>query len=527
MRNTARLLYPAAAGLSLVAVLPACAHAGVHHGKRMVVTLAGDGRNADAGNGAKAARSSLYGPWGLARDARGNLFIAEHNGNTVREITPDGVIHAFVGTGAPGHGGDGGTASAAQLKAPEGLAADASGDVYIADTGNDVVRKVDRNRTITTLAGTPGVSGESGDGGQAAKATLATPGDVALGPGDQLYVADWSNQDIRLVHLASGQISVLAGTGKQGYSGDGGPESKATFNDPVYMALDQAGNVYVSDHYNHVVRKLDAATATISTVAGNAAAPEPVKAGPATAVGLSTPHALALSQDGPLWISTNDHWIVRVSPAGTLTPAAGSGARDYNGEGLEPLAANLGAANAMLATRSGNLLVTDGHNSRLRLIDFNPPSAVDLALSDTSGHTVATDVLSANRGYGLKLVSFTRARHGSVVDPDGVLRYTPATGFTGTDTFTYTLTDEDGALAQAVGAETFPQATATISVTVAPGQKRYVIPRGPVRTGDGASWSSPATAPVPAPFMLIGTGFGLALLAFARAARRRRGIGGR
>jgi DNA-binding CsgD family transcriptional regulator/sugar lactone lactonase YvrE len=191
-------------------------------------------------------------PRGIAIDEQGNIFLAETEANQVEKLDPSGALSIVAGTGRAGYVGDKGTAISAELSAPEGLAVDREGDLYIADAGNDVVRKVTREGKIFTFAGN-GISGSGGDGGLAVKAELNLPTGLAVDSHGILYIADSANNKIRKVDLA-GTISTLAGTAQAGPLGDNGPAATAQLNSPVALAVDSAGNLYIADQGNNRVR---------------------------------------------------------------------------------------------------------------------------------------------------------------------------------------------------------------------------------------------------------------------------------
>jgi DNA-binding CsgD family transcriptional regulator/sugar lactone lactonase YvrE len=192
-------------------------------------------------------------PRGCAIDPRGDVFVAETGANRVVKFDPSGAVTIVAGTGRAGSSGDGGQATSAELSAPEGLAVDQLGHLFIADAGNNVVRKVDLvDGTITTVAGN-GHGGDLGDGGPAIKAELYLPTGLAVDSHGSLYIADSANNKVRKVDFA-GTISTLAGTGQAGFKGDNGPASGAELNNPVAVAVDSAGNLYIADLGNNRVR---------------------------------------------------------------------------------------------------------------------------------------------------------------------------------------------------------------------------------------------------------------------------------
>jgi trimeric autotransporter adhesin len=192
---------------------------------------------------------------GLALAADGALYIADRAGSRVWKRAPDGAITAYAGTGQASYSGDGGASSGAQLDSPVGLALDAQGDVYVADSGNNRIRKVDVQGIITTVAGSSGDYGDSGDGGKAVEARLSIPFGVAVGQDGTLLIADTGNNRLRKVSRA-GVIVGLAGTGRGGFVGDGGPAGQAQLNGPSAVTFDSSGDLLVADTVNHRIRKL-------------------------------------------------------------------------------------------------------------------------------------------------------------------------------------------------------------------------------------------------------------------------------
>ncbi|HEV3311302.1 MAG TPA: LuxR C-terminal-related transcriptional regulator [Chloroflexota bacterium] len=228
-----------------------------------ILTVAGTGARAFSGDGQPASLSALVRPLALAIGPNGVLYIAE--GNRIRVVAKDGRISTFAGTGAAGNAGDGGPAAQSQLNIPQGLAVDSAGNVYIADTLNDRVQRVDADGTITTVAGT-GEAGYSGDGKPGREARLNLPTGLAVGSGDTLFIADTGNNVVRQLG-PDGAIHTVAGTGEAGYRGEAGRAVDAVLHAPAGLAFDGEGNLYVADSLNQRVLRIDV-NRQIETVAG-------------------------------------------------------------------------------------------------------------------------------------------------------------------------------------------------------------------------------------------------------------------
>jgi len=213
-----------------------------------------------------AVSVSLYNPYGVALDSSSNLYIADYDSHRIRKVTPSGTISTVAGNGIWGNTGDGGSATAAKVGSPHGVAVDSGGNIYIADNQFCCIRKVDTSGTISTVAGT-GIPGYSGDGGAATAAQLNYPTGVALDGSGNLYIADAQSNCIRMVDTA-GTITTVAGNGTPGYAGDGGAATAAQLSTPQSVALDIGGNLYVVDYQNNRIRRVNT-SGLICTVAGN------------------------------------------------------------------------------------------------------------------------------------------------------------------------------------------------------------------------------------------------------------------
>ncbi len=240
--------------------------------------------------------AALNQPYGVTPDSAGNLYIADDQNNRIRKVS-GGTITTVAGIGTMGFSGDGGPATSALLYIPHGVAADSAGNLYIADTGNLRVRKVSGG-TITTVAGNGTVS-FSGDGGPATSASINIPYGVAVDSAGNLYIADTGNNRIRKV--SGGTITTVAGNGTASFSGDGGPATSASINEPWAVAVDSAGNLYIADYANNRIRKVSGGT--ITTVAGNGVVGFSGDGGPATNALLGYPEGVAVDSAGNLYIS--------------------------------------------------------------------------------------------------------------------------------------------------------------------------------------------------------------------------------
>jgi sugar lactone lactonase YvrE len=290
--------------------------------------IAGSGRSTDARLGVPAhilAREADFAsPEGLAVDAEGNLYLADSWLHAVFKIDRAGWRTLYAGSGQQGYSGDGGPATAARLWMPYDLRFDAQGNLFISDVYNNVIRKVDRAGLITTFAGT-GQAGFSGDGGPATQAQLRRPYGMLFDAAQNLLITDSENDRIRRVGH-DGLITTIAGSGVRGYAGDGGPASQAQFNVPQSLALDAQGRLYIGDEHNHAIRAVEP-DGTVRTVVGG---PQhhgyAGDGGPAAAARIADPENMWLRADGSLLITMGDNSRVRIiTPAGVINTWAGRG----------------------------------------------------------------------------------------------------------------------------------------------------------------------------------------------------------
>jgi uncharacterized protein (TIGR03437 family) len=267
-----------------------------------VATIAGTGTPGNTGNGAAATSATLDGPAGLAIDSSGAIYVADSNSNVVRKIS-GGNINAFAGTGNATYSGDGQVATNADLNSPTGLAVDSAGNVYIADTNNNLIRRVDKNGIITTYVGAGATAGR-----------LNHPTGLWIDAAGALYISDSGNR--RIAKFANNTFTSIAGNLTAGFSGDGGPATRAMLNNPVGIALDGAGSIYIADSNNGRIRKVTP-DGNIFTIAGRGGSSYSGDGGPAISAGLSFPRGVTVGPSGTVYVADTQNNVIRA-----LTPSA-------------------------------------------------------------------------------------------------------------------------------------------------------------------------------------------------------------
>jgi hypothetical protein len=283
-----------------------------------ITTVAGRGTKGFSGDGGPATRAELDEPYGVAIDRDGTFYFADRLNRRVRRVDgKSGVIATVAGDGSKSFSGDGGPAAKAGLVEPNGVALDGRGHLYIADVADHRVRVVDLDSgLIRTFAGN-GRGRHDGDGGPAASASIFGARAVEVGPDGTVYILEREGHSLRTVEPKTGVITTVAGSGKKGYSGDGGPARSATFNGPKELAIDETGNIFVVDTENHAIRRIDVRTRMITTLAGNGTLGGRGDGGPATAAQLDRPHGVAIGPGGRVIIGdTGNHRLRQVAPGG-------------------------------------------------------------------------------------------------------------------------------------------------------------------------------------------------------------------
>jgi cysteine-rich repeat protein len=339
-----------------------------------ISTVIGDGSPSFGGDGGPATAARVWNPSALALGPTGDLFIADQQNRRVRKIdAASGLVSTIAGTGAWAFSGDGGPATAAALAFPTGLALDAVGNLYIGDKNNSRIRRVDAaTQIITTYAGSGGFNGAgAGDGHAATSVALIRPQDVAFDPAGNLLVVDGTRDRVRRVDAVTREITTIAGDGAHAFAGDGGPATAASLYGPVSVAVDTAGNIFIAEYVCRI-RRVDAVTGIITTVAGNGNAGSGGDGGPAVSAQLGYLGAIRLDAAGNLFVADrNNHRVRRIDAAtGVITLVAGTGVVGSGGDGGDATAAELSYPSALAFEPSGDLLIADTFNDRIRRVDL-------------------------------------------------------------------------------------------------------------------------------------------------------------
>ena len=374
----------------------------------IITTVAGNGRSQGfAGDQGPASSARFLYPRGLTFDTDGNLYIADTLNDRIRMVSQNGTVTTVAGTATRDYSGEGGPATDDSLFEPRAVALDGVGNMFIADTLNNRIRKVSTgeifSRTITTVAGT-GISGFGGDGDEASSAQLAEPSGIVVDRTGNLYIADTKNNRIRRVS-AAGIITTVAGLGTQGFSGDGGPAVSAQIASPSAVAVDSAGSLFIADSGNNRIRKVTPA-GVISTIAGIGTAGFSGDGGMATNAQLSLAGSsetlstgLVVDPIGNVYIAdTGNHRIRKVSRDGTITTVAGASVRGFSGDGDQPTSAQFFNPSGIAVDRIGNVFISDTFNGRIRKVTFT--SETTFSMTDRGGVSLGSSGTSAAMAAG-------------------------------------------------------------------------------------------------------------------------------
>ncbi len=353
----------------------------------IITTVAGNGQQTYSGDGGPATSAALSRPLEVAVDSVGNIFIGDTDNNRVRKVeAATNIISTFAGTGQDAFGGDGGQARLAGVSSPSQVSFDTAGNTYLADAGNQRIRRIDKSGVIATVAGN-GKAEYSGDGGQAISAGLADPSGVAVDGFGQIFIADTANYRIRRVD-AAGTIQTIAGNGHTSFLGDGGPGWGASLLEPYGLATDSSGSVYIADMNNIRIRKVDAQTGTITTAVGSDVLGYHGDGGPATQAGLSFPYGVAVDSAGNIFVAdTLGNRIRRVDAATKIvTTYAGSGKAEDPVDNVQATQSSLLSPYGVGFDTSGNLLIADTGNNRIRRVDRQSGVISTIAGTGSAGY---------------------------------------------------------------------------------------------------------------------------------------------
>jgi sugar lactone lactonase YvrE len=400
-----------------------------NHG--ILTIFAGNGVSGYSGDGGPATQAELVDPFGVAVDGSGNIFIADYVNNRIREVVAKtGMIQTVAGNGKQGYSGDGSKATQAELSGPSAVAVDGSGDIFITDSENNVIREVTAaTGIIQTVAGN-GKGGHSGDGGKATQAELNGPSAACVDDSGNIFIADSVNERVREVVAATGIIQTVAGNGTFGYSGDGGPATQAELADPLGVAVDNTGNLLIADWANNVVREVVATTGTIQTLATNGTqlgGPERISVdsggnifiaesdnrvqevvaatgiiqtlagdgttggsgngGLATDANLAHPQGVFVDGSGNIFIADNNQIRKVVAASGIIQPVAGNGTYGYSGDGGPATQAELAGPQGVAVDKSGNIFISDSGNAVVREVVAATGIIQTVAGNGTSGYS--------------------------------------------------------------------------------------------------------------------------------------------
>lgn len=334
-----------------------------------ISTVAGTGVAGFSGDGGPATAAQINDPFGMVRGPDGALWFCEYTGQHIRKIARDGTITTVAGNGERAYTGDGGPALKASFNRPHELRFDAAGNVFIADMVNNAIRRIDaKTGIITTFAGN-GQKGYTGDGGPADKASLSSPHSIQFGPDGNLYICDIGNNVIRLVEMRTGTIRTFAGTGKPGPTPDGAPIAGTPLRGPRSMDFDRAGNLWIVTREGNQVLKFDLKAGTIHHIAGTGKPGFTGNGGPAKEATLSGPKGIAIDREGNAWLADTESHSIRMVNAktGNLELIAGTGKKGNGGDG-DPLQCAMARPHGVFVDTDGAVYIGDSESHRLRVL---------------------------------------------------------------------------------------------------------------------------------------------------------------
>ena len=334
-----------------------------------IATFAGTGVAGVAGDGRRADKAQLNNPYGLARGPDGALYICDMENHRIRKVAKDGTITTVAGSGRRGYSGDGGLALNAELNEPYEVRFDKAGNLFFVEMRNHIVRRVDaKTKIISTVVGT-GVEGFSGDDGLATKAQLRQPHSIQFDERGDLYICDIGNRRIRKVEMKTGVISTFAGNGESGPTPDGAEIGSVSLNGPRAIDFDRDGNLWLALREGNAICKIDMKTRTIHHTVGTGKNGFTGNGGPARQASLSGPKGISVAPNGDVYFTDTESHSVRMIDVrkGTVELIAGMGERGDGPEG-DPLKCKLARPHGIFVDSNGSILVGDSENHRVRLI---------------------------------------------------------------------------------------------------------------------------------------------------------------
>ena len=346
-----------------------CASSAASASEWTISTFAGTGKAGGTGDGGPATAATIDNPFGLGRGPDGALWFCEYTGQRIRKVDKDGTIHTMAGTGKVGYTGDGGPALQATFNLPHEIRFDKEGNYFIADMTNHAIRRVDgKTGIITTFAGT-GTAGYSGDGGPAKKAELKQPHSIQFDSAGDLYICDIGNNVIRKVDMKTNTISTFAGTGKGGDTPDGSPIAGTPLKGPRSIDFDAAGNLWLVTRAGNQVLKFDLKAGKIHLVAGTGKNGFTGNGGPAKEATLSGPKGIAIDKEGNAWLADTESHSVRMVNAktGNLELIAGTGVKG-DGPETDPLQCKMARLHGIFVDTDGSVFIGDSETHRVRVL---------------------------------------------------------------------------------------------------------------------------------------------------------------
>lgn len=338
-------------------------------GSGTVSTFAGTGEKGDSGDGGNATEAKLNNVFGIGRGPDGWLYICDTDNSRVRRVSPQGIIETYAGCGRKGYAGDGKPATEAEMNQPYEIAWDREGHLFVVEMGNHVVRRIDaKTRVITTFAGT-GMAGFSGDGGPAVRAQFNQPHSLAFDPAGDLFICDILNHRVRKITMKTGEVSTWSGTGEKKTAPDGSRIGTASLHGPRAMAFAADGKCYLALREGNALLLLDPAAGTLKRVAGTGKSGFSGNGGPALQATLAGPKGVSLGPDGNVYLADTESHSIRYLDVkrGTIEVLVGDGKKGDGPDGDDPLKCRLARPHGVFVDKDGAVFIGDSETHRVRV----------------------------------------------------------------------------------------------------------------------------------------------------------------